>query len=271
MDYLVSVIIPAYNCEHTIIKSLESVVNQTYSNWEIIVVNDGSNDRTSLVIEQFIAKEMLRDNIHLINQQNQGPSAARNKGIDHAKGEFIAFLDADDEWLPCKLEKQLVCFNANDVALVGCRFLIGDSSCQNGTEILLNITVNQLLLHNYFSTPSVVCRSSVLKRFRFDEKIKYSEDYRLWLIISIYYKCILLDDFLVKLNNKPTFGAKGLSGNLWKMGKGELSNYYFLYSNQYLSLDRLVFPFLFSMFKLIRRYFLTSLYVLRKKRCEFFK
>lgn len=257
--FLVTVVIPAYNSAKTIVRCLDSVKVQTYSCLEIIVINDGSTDDTQFIVEKYIAEHQSMD-ISLINQENAGPSVARNRGIQKAKGEYVAFLDSDDEWLPYKLEKQLICFEDTNLGLVGCRYTIGNELYTNGTGQCLHITKCKLLFHNYFSTPSVVCRLSVLKRYRFDEKLRYSEDYRLWLVISVHYKCILIDDSLVKLDDKPTFGAKGLSGNLWKMWKGEVLNYHYMFSRQYISLGMYGCSMLFSTLKLIRRYILTLLY-----------
>src|SRR5688572_1866005 len=90
---LVSVIIPAYNAGPFISETLESVLAQTYSNWEVIVVNDGSKDNTENILKQYSEKD---PRISFISKTNSGVSDTRNKGIDKAKGEFIAFLDADD-------------------------------------------------------------------------------------------------------------------------------------------------------------------------------
>ncbi|MGL5059128.1 MAG: glycosyltransferase [Microcoleus sp.] len=103
----VSVIIPTYNSAAYIVKAIESVFNQTYKNWEIIVVDDGSTDNTGEVLAPYL------DLIQYIYQDNQGAAAARNRACEAAKGEFLAFLDADDLFLPEKLEKQIACFDAD--------------------------------------------------------------------------------------------------------------------------------------------------------------
>ena len=92
----VSVVIPAYNCAEYVGQAVESVLHQTIADWEIIVVDDGSRDHTRLVLEKY------SDRIRYIYQQNQGVSIARNCGIELARGEFIAFLDADDYFSPTK-------------------------------------------------------------------------------------------------------------------------------------------------------------------------
>jgi len=104
LNELVSVIIPAYNAEHTIAATLESVRGQTYRNLEIIVVNDGSRDHTASLVESFCLRD---ERIRLVHKANGGLAAARNTAIDHARGTLIAPVDADDLWHPTKLEKQL--------------------------------------------------------------------------------------------------------------------------------------------------------------------
>lgn len=96
---MISVIIPLYNCKKYITRAIESVLKQTYLPKEIIVVNDGSTDNGEKIVE-----EMHHPLIKVINQKNGGVSSARNTGINEARGQFIAFLDADDEWLPNHLE-----------------------------------------------------------------------------------------------------------------------------------------------------------------------
>jgi glycosyltransferase involved in cell wall biosynthesis len=97
---LVSVIVPAYNAQRSLARTLTSVVSQDYSPVEVIVVNDGSTDLTATVAAQF-------DEIRYLEQENAGPSAARNLGVDEANGEFVAFVDADDEVPPTKLSTQV--------------------------------------------------------------------------------------------------------------------------------------------------------------------
>src|SRR5262245_25838031 len=107
---LVSVIIPSYNSARFVSQAVRSVLEQTYSPLEIIVVNDGSTDDTVSVLDAY------KGDIQIVHQANGGVSKARNRGIREAKGKFIAFLDADDQWLPSKIQKQIDCLRANPSA-----------------------------------------------------------------------------------------------------------------------------------------------------------
>ena len=115
----VSIIIPAYNSAKYLLEAIESVLNQTYADYEIIVIDDGSTDNTSKVIEPCL------QHIRYFQQENQGVSAARNRGLDLARGELIAFLDADDIFMPYKLEEQVAVFDAQpEVGIVNSGFRI---------------------------------------------------------------------------------------------------------------------------------------------------
>ncbi|MGL4378530.1 MAG: glycosyltransferase family 2 protein, partial [Microcoleaceae cyanobacterium] len=107
---LVSVVIPSYNCAKYVGEAIESVFAQTYSNYEIIVIDDGSQDNTREVLEKY------HDRVNYVYQKNQGVSVARNHGIELAQGEFVAFLDADDYFFPDKLEAQMAIFQAKSHA-----------------------------------------------------------------------------------------------------------------------------------------------------------
>lgn len=98
----ISVIVPAYNAENTILETIGSVQQQTFSDFELIVINDGSNDRTLELLNS-----LTDSRLKIFSYENAGVGVARNRGISHATGKFIAFLDADDLWTPDKLELQL--------------------------------------------------------------------------------------------------------------------------------------------------------------------
>ena len=104
----ISVIIPAYNAQKTIKKTIESVIEQTYADWELILINDGSTDRTVEIVN-----EIKESRIKVYNYANAGVAKARDRGIENARGKYIAFLDADDFWTPDKLQLQLQTLKAN--------------------------------------------------------------------------------------------------------------------------------------------------------------
>ena len=125
----VSVIIPAYNAEDTINAALESVLSQSLSPNEVILVDDGSTDRTAAIIKKYARNDKR---IKYIYQKNAGPSAARNRAIDLSKGDYIAFCDADDEWRRGKLARQISFLEENPaVALLGARAGKGTSGVKN--------------------------------------------------------------------------------------------------------------------------------------------
>lgn len=256
---LVSVVIPAYNAAVTIIPCIESVLNQTYKYLEIIVIDDGSTDTTHVILEEYKAK-LCVDNLQIIRQNNAGPSAARNLGIELSQGKYIAFLDSDDLWYAEKIEKQIECFQKSNATLIGCKCRIGNKKRKQISKDLVEITFKKLLCRNYFHTPSVVVRAEVLKNVKFNISQRYSEDYCLWLLIARHYKCIFLNECLVQLSDKPIFGGSGLSAHLWKMEQGELSNYKYLYSLNYISRIKLLFYSSLSLLKYIRRYFLVRFF-----------
>src|SRR4028118_698519 len=108
---LVSVIIPAYNAENFIAKTLETVLSQTYQNIEVLVVDDGSPDTTAEIVKSFVENY---SRVSLLQQSNAGVAAARNLAIEKSKGEYIAPIDADDIWYPQNIEKQVQCFLDSD-------------------------------------------------------------------------------------------------------------------------------------------------------------
>lgn len=254
MKILVTVIIPVYNTENFIISCLESVLNQTYKNFEVIVIDDGSTDSTLAVLNDYQCRYKI-PNLRIVHQINSGPSAARNIGIQLAKGEYIAFLDSDDIWKSNKLEKQIKAFNKNpDTVIIGT--LSGTKMIQS--EPYLRISLVKLLFFNYFVTSTVMCRTDIFIDLRFNEKQKYSEDYRLWLeILANYGDGIILNENLVIGAEKKRYGDCGLSAALSKMEKGEITNYIFLYRNRKITFLYLTCTIVWSLLKYCRRLFMT--------------
>ena len=270
---LVSVVIPTYNSSETILSCINSVFSQTYNNIEIIVVDDGSTDTTIKLLSDLIIGH--EEKIKLVTQVNAGPSCARNNGISHAKGEYIAFLDSDDyihesmyeDLMHCiynhhVIEKQVQLFAENkDLVLAGSLYSVGDKCYfSKSFSFIRKISLTGLMLKNSFVTSTVMCPRSILQKYKFDESKKYSEDYKLWLQLATLGKlCILQGEVLTKMNDKPLWGAKGLSSKLWMMEKGELDNFKFMYKHSYVSYPLFLVSSSFSLFKYLRRMFLQKL------------
>ena len=197
---LVSVIIPTYNREILVKKALDSVLGQTYSNFEIIIINDGSTDNTVHVLNEY--KKRYPDKVIVINQGNSGQVVARNNGIQSCRGEFVAFLDSDDIWLEDKLEKQIPLFSKG-VGLVYCGIneidghgnVINTVACQPGMR---GNIYHHLLVKNRMTGGSVVItRSSINKVGLFDTNLKAAENWDLWIRIAKEYLVDYVDEPLI--------------------------------------------------------------------------
>ena len=259
---LVSVVIPAYNAEKTIADCLDSVNDQTYPDIEIIVINDGSADQTLKLLEEY-QRFSLRP-LRIYTQKNAGPSVARNCGISLAKGEYIAFLDADDRWVKDKIENQLKVFESDrSIGLVAGLISVGKAVRNKEKFQVKQISLNQLIFKNCFVTSTVVCKKSSLNSIGFNNHQKYAEDYRVWLEVAASgVKCVVLQQYVTIMNDKPLYGFAGLSSNLWAMEKGEIANFTCLKNKGKLPVAFYWGACFFSFSKFIRRFLIT---VLRKQ------
>jgi glycosyltransferase involved in cell wall biosynthesis len=184
----VSVVIPAFNSAGTIARAIDSVLAQDVPEMEIIVIDDGSTDETPSILDGYGKR------ITAIRQVNQGVAAARNRGIDAAQGEFIAFLDSDDEWYPKKLKKQMLLMEENPgVGLVSSSAKYVDESgiiLQFGSADFKGRVTDVLLFENVIVTSSVVVRKACLQLIRpyFRHHLSGGgagvEDWDLWLRLS---------------------------------------------------------------------------------------
>src|SRR5574344_5605 len=187
---MISVIIPLYNKAQSIAETLRSVLNQTYKDYEIIVINDGSTDNSVQVVES------IKDSrIKLFNKPNGGVSSARNEGIRRAQYEYIAFLDADDLWKPTYLEelvKLITDFPEASLWGTGYEFLINNTSSRAEKSLPDNfrgIIQNpwSSVAHSYCTTTSCCRRQSLLTIGMFDERISYGEDIDVWWRLMLHY------------------------------------------------------------------------------------
>ena len=181
----VSVILPAYNCEKYIDKAIQSVLDQTWSDFELIIINDGSSDGTETIIRAFNDPRIILVN----NPGNKGLIFSLNRAIDMAKGNYIARMDADDICLPERLGKQKRILDENDsIAVVATTIdFIKDSEERTGTWPLdrKNITPEQIRkqmpFENCIAHPSVMIRTAIAKQFKYRSYQVNIEDYDLWL------------------------------------------------------------------------------------------
>ena len=193
----ISVVIPTFNRISLVARAIDSVLKQSLNPYEIIVVDDGSDDGTSEMIQN------KYKSIKLIQQQNNGVSAARNNGIKHAKGDWIALLDSDDEWTEKKLENQV------DRLIKTPEY---DFCHTNEMWIRNGVRVNQRKKHEKYggyifdkcldicriSPSSVLFRKNILDHVGwFDDQLPVCEDYDLWLRITAEYRILFIDDPLI--------------------------------------------------------------------------
>jgi len=206
----VSVIIPVFNGEQFIAQAIQSVLDQTYRSYEIIVVDDGSTDKTKGILREF------KEEIRYLYQENRGPSAARNVGIHIAQGEYICFLDADDLWTPDKLEAQFDFLERHsDIA-----FVFSDHQDIKGGDVVphsfldekketfgeslvmempLSNAFSKLIQENFVSTPTVMVRKACFETTGlFDESLWSVEDRDLWLRFAANFKLACLPKIFCK-------------------------------------------------------------------------
>jgi len=248
---IVSVVIPTYNRAHTLARSIKSVLNQTYQNFEVIVVDDFSVDNTSQFLMSCKDKR-----VHYIRlDKNYGGSYARNVGIQMSKGRYIAFQDSDDEWMPEKLQEQVALIeNAGDkVGLVFTGFNrikddfityvpSGSVNGKNGDVFL------EIIKKNFVGTPTVLIKKECFERVGlFDVNLSRLQDWDLFIRVSMYYHFLLI--------NKPLVTAYSQENSISNNNKALIvstkiiiSKYFFIFkfykvvlSDHYLNLARLLY------------------------------
>ncbi len=207
-DITISVVVPLYNKEKSVEVTLQSVLAQTYTDYEIIIVDDGSTDNSMNVIRKRIS-ELENERVRIIHQENAGVSAARNKGMLEAKGEYIAFLDADDLWDKEYLAEQVKLIqDFADAVMFGINF----AETNNG-QLVRKLATGlpegyRGYVDNYFQidgrhsdlfcSSSVVIRKDVFDKVGlFDERIKYAEDTDMWWRIIATHKVAFYDRYMV--------------------------------------------------------------------------
>lgn len=217
-----SVVIPAYNASATLPNAIASCLDQTIAPYEIIIVDDMSGDDTLAIAKQHTDKAPGGSIIKLLcNSANLGPAATRNVGWDNATGDYVAFLDSDDQWHKEKLSRIQEILEDNPAIS-----LLGHSNASNG--LLANtkkISTLSLLVRNFAFTPNIVVRRDLKERF--DEAMRYAEDHDLWLRIAQRHNAYVFDggDISTTLGRRP-LSEGGLSGDRYRMRTGEIYMYF---------------------------------------------
>lgn len=248
----VSVIIPVYNAESSIIRTLNSVIKQTIKPLEIIIIDDGSTDRSSEIINNFITSHSNFDFIFL-KKKNGGVSSARNAGLKIAKGNFVALIDSDDEWIYNKTEEQIDYLIKNDeISFIGGLIMEPNKEDKGKSEL---INVKKLIFKNYFQPSTVLFKRCVMDSVGFfDEDQNYAEEGNYFMRIANLFKCVLISEKVVIYDEgKLGFGVSGLSANLLEMEKGELKNIKYAFKAGYVSVFTFTIATLYSVLKYVRR------------------
>ena len=211
---LVSVVIPAYNAADLTVETVESVLAQTYSDVEVIVVDDGSTDHTRPAMSPFGSR------ISYIYKENGGACSARNAGLRASRGEYVAFLDCDDLWLPTKAERSVAALQAYpEAGMVFTSCLIVDGSGETIDEYRKPVNPadvhSDLLRGNFIPAPTVVMRrKSVDEIGLFDEHIFVPADWDYWLRMSAGFPVCYVDESLSKYRFSSNYSIRNVERSL---------------------------------------------------------
>ena len=196
-DPLVSVVIPMFNAEKYIESALDSVFNQTYTHLEVVIVDDGSSDESVEIVNN-----LNSDIVRLIQQENSGPAAARNRGVKEASGQWIAFLDADDIWEVNKVEAQLASLGNAKWGYCDSLFMGGPNDGRRDSELNAKhqgMVLQQLTCANFIGTSGVIIERAVfLQSGGFDGALRSIQDWDLWLRIASEYEVSYCNQALVR-------------------------------------------------------------------------
>mgnify|MGYP000375070833 CR=1 FL=1 len=200
MNDLVSIIMPSYNTAQYIEKTIESVMEQTYTNWELIIVDDCSSDNTEKIVKG-IKDERIK---FFRNERNSGAAISRNWALQLAKGRWIAFLDSDDIWFPEKLEKQISFMEDNNIGFSYTNYeIIDESGKEQGIKVTgpKRITKQGMFNYCWLGCLTVMYDSKIIGLIQIED-IKKNNDYAMWLKVCKKANCYLLDEVLVHTHIK---------------------------------------------------------------------
>ena len=217
MSGKVSVIIPTFNREKFITKAIDSVMAQTYQDFEIIVLDDGSTDNTRELLGRY------NDRVKYFYQENRGIASARNEAIKRSSGDYIAFLDSDDYWIREKLEKQIQVFNQHQeygmVASCCSSIRLDGSFREKNRPGKSGWVLEDLFRKNFIRTSSAMIKRECLDQVGlFDESFRECEEYDLWLRIAARYPIGFINESLaVYVDNAEGISTDSLAGRLFRL------------------------------------------------------
>lgn len=194
---MVSIIMPSYNTANFISESIESVQAQTYTNWELIIIDDCSTDNTDDVVNPYLSDSRI---IYIKNDRNSGAAISRNRALREANGKWIAFLDSDDLWMSEKLEKQIAYMKENDYHFSYTNYIeIDTEGKKNGVTVTGPGKVTQTGMFNYCwpGCLTVMYDAETVGLIQIAD-IKKNNDYAMWLKVCRKADCYLLDEVLAK-------------------------------------------------------------------------
>ena len=201
VNELVSIIMPSYNTGKFITETIESVISQTYSNWELIIVDDCSTDDTDELVDKYLADGRIR---YIKNEKNSGAAVSRNRALREAKGKWIAFLDSDDLWEAEKLEKQIAFMQGNGYHFSYTNYIeIDEESVPNGRSVSGPKRISKHGMYNYcwMGCLTVMYDKDAVGLIQISD-IKKNNDYAMWLKVCKKAKCYLLDETLAKYRKR---------------------------------------------------------------------
>lgn len=193
-----SVIIPTYNRAIPVKAAIKSVLHQSFSDFELLIVDDGSTDDTAQIVAEFCSEDKR---VKYIYQQNSERCAARNNGITHAKGKYICFLDSDDAYLKNHLQsfRNAISSGPENAELIFSR--LASQSSESWRSMTENDSIQDFILLNSLTCQQACARKTVLEDFKFNESIKIGEDRELWLRISTKYPIRTISEQTVLIND----------------------------------------------------------------------
>ncbi|MET4083349.1 glycosyltransferase involved in cell wall biosynthesis [Pedobacter sp. UYP30] len=236
-----TILLPTYNCAKYILKTVESVLNQSYSNYELLIIDDGSTDNTEEIVKSISDKRI----VYLKNSKNLGIVKTLNKGIKLAKGKYIARMDADDIMLGNRLQEQINFLEVNpEHGMVGSWYQIMDVGGKIRSTLKTTLTHEDiklaLLFGNQFAHPAVTIRTDLVRKLKYSQEFLYTEDYDLWCRMAEVSKLANLPKIHLSYrwyaNNSCSRNQRELKANVVKLLSRELDKYEIEHSTEELML-----------------------------------